>query len=110
MVRAAQFGSSEWISFAAISPDGHAVYFTTYPESPYRSWAGQVRVVDLATGRSRVVHASAGKPGLITVDPSVRHLLLQIQSKGTNSLKLVSIDLATGHVTYLPSAWLGFLG
>jgi hypothetical protein len=110
VVRAAQFGPSAWISFAAISPDGRAVYFTTYPEPPTGPWVGQVRVVDLATGRSRVVYTPAGQPGLITVDPSVRHLLLQIQAKGTNSLKLASLDLATGHVTYLPSAWLGFSG
>jgi hypothetical protein len=27
-----------------------------------------------------------------------------------NGLKLASLDLASGHVTYLPSAWLGFMG
>jgi hypothetical protein len=110
VVRANQFGPSGWISFAAISPDGHAVYFTTYPERPTGPWVGQVRVVNLANGRSRTVYATAGQPGLITVDPSVRHLLLQIQSKGTNGLKLASLDLASGHVTYLPSTWLGFMG
>jgi hypothetical protein len=110
VVRAAQFGLSAWIAFAAISPDGHAVYFTTYPEPPTDPWVGQVREVDLGTGRSRVVYTPAGQPGLITVDPPVRHLLLQIQSKGTSSLKLARLDLATGHVAYLPSAWLGFEG
>jgi hypothetical protein len=110
VVLAAQFGPSAWISFAAISQDGRAVYFTTYPEPPTGPGVGQVRVVDLASGRSRVVYAPAGQPGLIAVDPSVRHLLLQIQAKGTKSLKLASLDLATGHVTSLPSAWLGFSG
>jgi hypothetical protein len=110
VVRADQFGSSAWISFAAISPDGHAVYFTTYPEPPTSPWVGQARAVDLATGRSRVVHTPAGQPGLIADDPPVRHLLLQIQAKGTNSLRLASLDLATGRITYLPSAWLGFMG
>jgi len=110
VVRAAQFGPSVWIAFAAISPDGHAVYFATYPEPPTAPWVGQVRVVDLATGKSRVVHAPAGQPGLITADPSVRHLLLQVQAKGTNSVKLAGLDLATGHVTYLPSGWLASLG
>jgi hypothetical protein len=51
-----------------------------------------------------------GQPGLITADPSVRRLLLQVQAKGTNSVKLASLDLATGHVTYLPSGWLASLG
>jgi hypothetical protein len=110
VVRADQFGPSVWISVAVISPDGHAVYFTTYPEPPTSPWVRQVRVVDLATGQLRVVHAPAGQPGFITADPFVRHLLLQIQSRGTNSLKLASLDLASGHVTYLPSAWLGFMG
>lgn len=110
VVQAAQFGMSQWISFAAISRDGHAVYFTTYPEPPTSPWLGQVRVVDLATGRFRVVHTPAGQPGLITADPSVRHLLLQIQSKATPSMKLASLDLAAGTVTYLPSAWIGSIG
>ncbi len=110
VVRAAQFGPSVWISFAAISPDGHAVYFATYPEPPTAPWVGQVRVVDLATGKSRVVHTPAGQPGLITDDPSVRHLLLQIQAQGTNSLRLASLDLATGYITYLPSGWLASMG
>jgi len=48
--------------------------------------------------------------GFITADPSVRHLLLQVQAKGTNSVKLASLDLATGHVTYLTSGWLASLG
>lgn len=110
VVGAAQFGGSEWIAFAAISPDGKAVYFTTYTEPFGGQEAGQVRVEDLATGRSRVVHAPAGgQPGLITVDPAVRHFLLQVQLKG-DARKLASLDLATGKVTYLPSAWLGFGG
>ena len=110
VIHAAQFGPDSWIPFAAISPDGRAAYVTTYPEPPIKSPAGQVRAVDLATGRSRVVQATTGKPGLITADPSVRHLLLQIPAQGTNSLKLASLDLATGHLTYLPSAWLGLAG
>ena len=27
-----------------------------------------------------------------------------------NGLMLASLDLASGYVTYLPSAWLGFMG
>jgi hypothetical protein len=118
VVRADQFGASEWISYAAISPDGKSVYFTTYVQGGGGPWTGQVRVVDLATGRSRVIHAPAGQPGLITADPSVQHLLLQIQPTGPNPLKptgpnplkLARLDLATGAVTYLPSAWIGSSG
>jgi hypothetical protein len=108
VVRADQFGPSEWISYAAISPDGQAVYFTTYPVAGGGPWAGQVRVEDLATGRSHVIQAPAGQPGLITADPSVQYFLLQIQA--ASSLKLARLDLATGTVTYLPSAWIGTTG
>jgi hypothetical protein len=114
VARAAQFGRSDWISFAAVSADGSAVYFTTYPEAtfPPRPWAGQVRVVDLATGRSRLVSAPAGQPGLVAADPSVRHLLLQIQQTGSKGppFRLARLDLATGRVTYLPSAWIPTFG
>jgi DNA-binding beta-propeller fold protein YncE len=96
---AAQFGPSEWVSFAAITPDGKAVYFTTYPETSRGPGPGQVRVVDLATGRTRLVYAPAGSPGLITVDPLVRYLLLQTG-------KLVLLDLATGKIGHLPSGFL----
>jgi hypothetical protein len=112
VARAAQFGRSDWISFAAVSADGSAVYFTTYPESPTFPWAGQVRVVDLATGRSRLVRAPAGQPGLVAADPSVHHLLLQIQQPGSKGplFRLARLDLATGRVTYLPSAWIPTFG
>jgi hypothetical protein len=96
---AAQFGPSEWVSFAAITPDGKAVYFTTYPETSRGPGPGQVRVVDLATGRTRLVYAPAGSAGLITVDPLVRYFLLQTG-------KLALLDLATGKIRYLPSGFL----
>jgi hypothetical protein len=112
VARAAQFGGSEWVLFAAITPDGKAVYFTTYPERFAGEWAGQVRELDLATGRSRIVYAPAGLPGAVTADSLVRHLLLQIVVKVKPSLsppppKLASLDLATGKITYLPNGWLG---
>jgi hypothetical protein len=114
VARAAQFGRSDWISFAAVSADGSAVYFTTRPEAtfPPLPWAGQVRVVDLATGRSRLVRALAGQPGGIVADPSVRHLLLQIQQPGSKGppVRLARLDLATGRITYLPSAWIPTFG
>jgi hypothetical protein len=36
VVKAAEFGTSTWISFAAISPDGKAVYFSTFPPGATR--------------------------------------------------------------------------
>ncbi|HEX6524577.1 MAG TPA: hypothetical protein VF070_31920 [Streptosporangiaceae bacterium] len=103
------FGSSEIISYAAISPDGRHVYFTTFPEPNGGPGNGQVRAADLATGHSRLVSASAGKPGLITADPSVSDLLLQIPRNEAGKqpyVRLAKLDLLTGTATYLPSSWL----
>jgi hypothetical protein len=116
VVRAADFGARQYISFSVISPDGGAVYFTTYPypDGTGSSSGGQVRVQDLATGRSRLVHAPAGKAGVIAADPSARHLLLQIQTRqrliNRQPPLLARLDLATGKVTYLPNGWLGPIG
>jgi Tol biopolymer transport system component len=116
VVRAADVGPHLYISFAVVSPDGGAVYFTTYPyrDGIFSSSGGQVRVQDLATGRSRLVHAPAGKAGVIAADPSARHLLLQIQTHqrliNRQPPLLARLDLATGKVTYLPNGWLGPIG
>lgn len=114
VVPAAQFGRYQHISFAVISPDGGSVYFTTYPAEPGAYADGEVRVQDLATGRSRVVHVPAGTPGVIVSDPSVRHLLLQFRTKqrqlNRQPPELARLDLATGKVTYLPNGWLGRVG
>ncbi len=106
----AQAQSGQWTSFAAISADGTKVYFATYAQLTMHQTGpvtGQVRVVDLATGRSRVVYAPAGQPGLITSDPGAGYLLLQIQGKAKQPVRLARLDLATGKVANLPSAWLG---
>ena len=114
VVRAAQFGRYQHISFAVISPDGGSVYFTTYPAELGAYADGEVRVQDLATGRSRVVHVPAGTPGVIVSDPSVRHLLLQFRTKqrqlNRQPPELARLDLTTGKVTYLPNGWLGRVG
>jgi len=109
----AQAQAGQWISFAAISADGSKVYFSVYGEQAIghtRPWAGQVRVMNLATGRSRLVYAPAGQPGLITSDSRVRFLLLQIHGQAGRPARLARLDLATGKATYLPSGWLGLLG
>jgi hypothetical protein len=106
LVQATAFGPTDWVSFAAISPDGRTLYFTTYPENKSGPGTGQVRALDLATGRSRVLDTQAGQPGLVIADPAVQHFLLQ----GTAKARLASLDLATGRVTYLPFGWAGSTG
>jgi hypothetical protein len=108
VVLAAAFDPTDWIFFAAVSADGSTLYFTTTPESQSGPGVGQVRALNLATGRSRVVYTPAGQPGLVTADPAVQNFLLQIPQQGT--LKLARLDLATGRVTDLPSGWLGPVG
>jgi hypothetical protein len=93
--------AGHWISFSAISADGSKVYFSDVPEATLIN--GQIRVTDLATGRSRVVYAPAGEPGLITSDPGVRHLLLQVGEEAPQPGRLVRLNLATGTTTDLPS-------
>ena len=110
VVQAAQFGPTDWVSFAAISPGGGTLYFTTYPEGIRGPGTGQVRALILVTGRSRVVYAPAGQPGLVTADPAADHFLLQIVQGQAGRVTLARLDLATGHVTDLPSGWIGQLG
>jgi hypothetical protein len=111
----AQALSGQYISFAAISPDGQTVYYTTFQQQGQKKAftpVGQVRVVDLATGRSRVIYAAAVLPGEITSDPGVRYLQMQMQMQMQMQIhgqvspvpKLPRLNLSTGTVTYLPAA------
>jgi hypothetical protein len=77
------------------------VYVTTYTPAPGIQQAGQVRVLDLATGQNRVLHSPAGEPAYPQADPAVDHLLLQIQAANYRSSWLVNLDLATGKITKL---------
>ncbi len=109
LVQATAFGSTDWVSFAAISPDGSTLYFSTYPQNKLGPGTGQIRALDLAAGRSRVLDAQAGQPGLITADPAVAHFLLQVL-RAKSGTRLASLDLATEHVTCLPSGWTDSMG
>jgi hypothetical protein len=101
VLRAAQFGPSQWISFAAISPDGSVVCFSVYP--PGGGGPGRIYVDDLATGHLLRVASGATYPGLIARDPAVRQLLLHMPDG------LARLDLSTGKLTYLPG-WKGLIG
>ena len=109
-VRMSVFGPADQVGFAAISPDGGTLYFTTFAQKSFGPGPGQVRTLNLATGRSRLVYAPAGQAGLVTADPAVRNFLLQIQQRAPAPLRLARLDLATGRVTDLPSGWLGPIG
>jgi len=70
------FGRSAAINSAAITPDGRQVYFTTSRDLPTSNARWQLRAVELATGRIRVVGRYAGFPAYLSADPSVRYALV----------------------------------
>jgi hypothetical protein len=101
IVQADRFGPKV-ISFAVVTPDGGTLYFATMPDS---GTTGQVRALDLATGRLRLVYTPPGpgpEPGGQTADPTVTHMLLAVYQRGT--MRAADLDLATGSVRYL-FAW-----
>jgi len=79
VVRAAQFGPTENIGSDVITPDGSALYFTTYPTSLPSAEIWQLGVASLATGKSRIVQRVAGLPYPIAANPAVSELLILIQ-------------------------------
>jgi hypothetical protein len=99
--------SGQYVSYSVISPDNRTVYYVTFQQQGQKKAftpVGQVRVLDLATGRSHVIYAAAVLPGEITSDPAVRYLQMQIQGQANQAPQLPRLDLATGKVTYLPNA------
>lgn len=106
VVQAHRFGPTDGITFAAFSPDEKSLYFSTYTQLATGPGPGQIRVEDIATGRTRVVHSPIGLIGLVTADPSARYMLLEIPT-GNQSAKLGQLDLLTGGFKYLPSGWMG---
>jgi hypothetical protein len=106
VMRAAVFVPTDWVGFTAISPGGSTLYFVTYPEGRSGPGPGQVRALNLATGRSRVVYAPVASV-VVTADPAVQNFLWQIPQRGMGSHKLLArLNLATGRITDLPSGWL----
>jgi hypothetical protein len=81
VLRPAQFGRSEMINSAVITPDGKSIYFTTNSgqvgPAGYR-W--QLRKADVATGQTQVIRAySRGFPEALSANPAVSQALVEIQ-------------------------------
>jgi hypothetical protein len=106
VVQAHRFGPTDAITFAVFSPDEKSLYFSTYTQLATGPGPSQIRVEDIATGRTRVVHSPIGLIGLVTADPSARYMLLEIPT-GNQSVKLGQLNLLTGKFRYLPSGWMG---
>jgi hypothetical protein len=103
VVRAA---AGRWIALSQISADGSEVYYSDYTEATlgnHKPMTGQIRAMDLATGRSRLIYIPKGGPGVMTFDSSARYLVMQVFEDAQHPARLVRLDLVTGQVAYLPS-------
>jgi hypothetical protein len=105
VVRAA---AGRWVALSQISADGSEVYYSDYTEATlgnHKPMTGQIRAMDLATGRSRLIYTpkGGGGPGVMTFDSSARYLVMQVFEDAQHPARLVRLDLVTGKVAYLPS-------
>lgn len=101
-------GAGRWVALAQISADGSEVYYADYTEATLgndKPMTGQIRAMDLATGRSRLLYTPKGNggPGVMTFDSSARYLLMQVYQDVQHPARLLRLDLVTGKVAYLPS-------
>jgi hypothetical protein len=98
--------AGRWVALAQISADGGEVYYSDYTEATlgnHEPMTGQIRAMDLATGRSRLIYTPKGGPGVMTFDSSARYLVMQVFEDAQHPARLVRLDLVTGKVAYLPS-------
>jgi hypothetical protein len=101
-------GAGRWVALAQISADGSEVYYADYTEATAgndKPMTGQIRAMDLATGRSRLLYTPKGNggPGVMMFDSSARYLMMQVYQDVQHPARLVRLDLVTGKVAYLPS-------
>jgi hypothetical protein len=111
VARNGEFGSSVIFGGMEISRDGRAAYFSTFRvrhDKPAGGW--QLRVLDLAAGRTRVVRSFPGtlaSGGLGAFDPTGRYLLVEYipNLARPQFRRLVRLDLGTGQVRQLHDSW-----
>ena len=110
VVQADAFGPTDQVPFATILSRRQHPVLRHVPRGALGPGLGQVRALNLATGRSRVVYAPAAA-GARHRRPGRAELLLQIpQPRDGPAQLLARLNLATGRVTDLPSGWLGPVG
>jgi hypothetical protein len=100
------FGPSVILNGLNVAPDGKSVYFSTFQEARDKpvgvSW--QLRVLDLATGQTRLVRSFPGQgggPAACTFDPTGRYLVVKSTLMSGPTTTLAVLDLSTGQVTQL---------
>lgn len=108
VLRPAQFGSSQWINSAVITPDGRTIYFTTAGRLSYRDgtptgYRWQLRAVSVATGQSQLVRSySRGYPEALSADPAVGQALVQIQRPPSAGAQQASVPTPSPSPTRSP--------
>ena len=109
VVQPGEFGQSTIPPLGlTVAPDGKAVYFATFnPHDNPVAASWQLRVVDLATGQTRLVGSfpgTSGAPIAGAVDPTGRYLVIEPGRPGAAPATLAVLDLATGQLTQLNAA------
>ena len=110
VVRNDKLGPSTILGGLEIARDGKTVYFGTFRirhgKPAGTSW--QLRALDLASGRTRLVRSlpgSQGTPAAVNPDPAGRFLMIEYTTHpGQN--RLARLDVATGRLTPVNARWL----
>jgi hypothetical protein len=104
-----EFGRTTDIGGMDIAPDGKTAYFGTFRVKHHkpagRNW--QLRVIDLATGQTSLIHnfpGTQGSPAAATPDPTGRYLLVEYDPHAGGT-RLARLDLKTGRLTQLNAGW-----
>ena len=106
VVQPGEFGPSVISDGLNVAPDGKSAYFSTFQVAHDKpvgvNW--QLRVLDLATGQTRLVRSfpgTGGGPAAGTFDPTGRYLLAESTLRSGPATTLAVLDLATGQLTQL---------
>lgn len=104
-----EFGRTTIIGGMDVAPDGKTAYFATF-RVQHNKPAGQnwqLRAIDLATGRTRLIRSFPGTQGTeaaATADPTGRYLLVEYDRRAGGT-RLARLDLKTGRLTHLSAGW-----
>jgi hypothetical protein len=97
IVTAASFGRHADIASALITNDGLASYFSTNEDRD--SW--QLRAVNLASGRVRLVGSYPALPQYFTADPAQHQLLVSVVPDRSGAARLERVALPSGALSAL---------
>jgi RNA polymerase sigma factor (sigma-70 family) len=110
VARKGEFGHNTAIGSALLAPDGRSAYFSTFRVRSHKPAGGwQLRVFDLATGHTWLVHSFPGTQSTMAAayaGPSGRYLLIEYDTRrGMGVTRLARLDVGSGQVTQLHASW-----